>query len=330
MYENKAIGVVIPAYNEELLIGDVLENIPEFVDRIIVIDDGSKDNTKEIVKNFMEQNQKIVLIEHETNRGVGASIVSGYKKSIELSIDITVVMAGDNQMDPEELPKLLNPIIEGEADYVKGNRLITGEAWKMIPKSRYLGNASLSLLTKIASGYWQIADFQSGYAAIALDALKILELDRLYSRYGYPNHLMVMLNIFNLRVKDVPVRPIYNIGEKSGIKIHKVIPKISWLLVKSFFWRLKEKYVIRDFHPLVFFYLFGFLLLPLGVFYGFFIFFTRVFLRQIIESSKFVGLAMTFSTPFGMLIDIILILAGIQFFLFAMLIDMEYNRHLNK
>jgi len=160
--------------------------------------------------------------------------------------------------------------------------------------------------------------------------LKVLQLDRLYPRYGYPNHLVVMLNIFNLRVKDVPVRPIYNIGEKSGIKLHKVIPKISWLLLKCFLWRLKEKYVIRDFHPLLFFYLFGFFLLPLGLFYGFFILITRLLLRNILAPSTFVNIAMTVSTPFGMLIDIILIVAGLQFLLFAMWIDMENNRDLNK
>jgi glycosyltransferase involved in cell wall biosynthesis len=329
VYKNKSVGVVVPAHNEELLIGEVLKNMPPFVDKIIVVDDQSKDRTKEITQEFMARDGRIIFIEHIKNRGVGAAIVSGYKKCLELNLDAVAVMAGDNQMDPAELPKLLHPILDNRADYVKGNRLITGEAWKVIPRARYLGNASLSLLTKIASGYWQIADFQCGYSVITGDALRVLELDRLYPRYGFPNHLAVMLNIFNLRVKDVPVRPIYNIGEKSGIKFRKVIPRIGWLLLKSFFWRLKEKYVIRDFHPLVFFYLFGFVLLPFGTLYGFFIFFTRVFLRGVAGPSKFVDFAMTFSTAFGMLIDIILILGGIQFLLFAMWIDMEYNRNLN-
>jgi glycosyltransferase involved in cell wall biosynthesis len=329
MVENKTLGVVVPAYNEELLIGEVLRTMPDYVDKIVVVDDQSKDGTRQIVRQHMEKDRRILLLEQKKNAGVGAAIVAGYKKCVELNLDMAAVMAGDHQMDPAELPKLLRPILDDRADYVKGNRLITGEAWKIIPRARYLGNASLSLLTKIASGYWQIADFQCGYSVITGDALRVLELDRLYPRYGYPNHLVVMLNIFNLRVKDVPVRPIYNIGEKSGIKFRKVIPKISWLLLKCFFWRLKEKYVIRDFHPLLFFYLFGFFLLPLGMLYGFFIFFTRVLLRDIVAPSKFVNFAMTLSTPFGMLIDIILILAGLQFLLFAMWIDMEYNRNLN-
>jgi len=330
VYKNKTVGVVVPAHNEELLIGAVLTNMPAYVDRIIVVDDRSRDATREIVRERMKKDPRILMIEHEENCGVGAAIVSGYKKSIELALDVSAVMAGDNQMDPNELPGLLEPIVAGRADYVKGNRLVTGEAWKIIPRTRYLGNATLSLLTKIASGYWQIADFQCGYGAVSLEALKILQLDRLYRRYGYPNHLLVMMNIFNLRVKDVPVRPIYNIGEKSGIKFRKVIPRIGWLLFKSFFWRLKEKYVIRDFHPLVFFYLFGFFFLPLGTLYGLFIFVTRVFLRNLSLPAKLVHLAMTFSTPFGMLIDILLILSGIQFLLFAMWIDMENNRDLSR
>ncbi len=329
MYANKTIGVVVPAYNEERLIAEVLGRIPAYVDKIVVVDDCSRDGTRAAVKSMLDRDARIVLIEHASNRGVGAAIVSGYKKCRDLAMDITAVMAGDNQMDPAELPKLLEPVADGRADYVKGNRLITGEAWKIMPRARYLGSAMLSLFTKIASGYWQIADFQCGYAALGLEALKVLELDRLYPRYGFPNHLAVMLNIFNLRVKDVPVRPIYNVGEKSGIKIPRVIPKISWLLFKSFFWRLKEKYVIRDFHPLVFFYAFGLLFLPLGLLYGAFIFFTRVFLRGLIGPSKLVDFAMMLSTPSGMLVDVIVVVAGIQFLLFAMWIDMEYNKKLN-
>jgi glycosyltransferase involved in cell wall biosynthesis len=329
VYANKTVAVVVPAYNEELLVGDVLRGIPGFVDTIVVIDDSSRDRTSEIVRDRMLADARIELIKHPANKGVGAAIVTGYKRCRELGRQITVVMAGDNQMDPADLQRFLDPIIEGRADYVKGNRLVSGEAWKIMPRSRFLGSAVLSLLTKIASGYWQIADFQCGYSAIGLEALQKLELDRLYPRYGYPNHLAVMLNIYNLRVKDVPVQPIYNIGEKSGIRIGRVIPKIGWLLFKSFFWRLKEKYIIRDFHPLVFFYLFGLILFPLGLAYGFFIFFTRVFLRSLVGSSKFVTFAMTLSTPFGMLIDVMLIIAGIQFLLFAMWIDMENNRNLN-
>jgi hypothetical protein len=167
-------------------------------------------------------------------------------------------MAGDGQMDPEDLPAILDPVVDGEADYTKGNRLVTGEAFHKIPKVRFFGNSILSLLTKIASGYWHVADSQTGYTAINQAALQALDWDEMYKRYGQPNDLLVKLNVANMRVVDVPIEPVYNVGEKSGIKIRKVVFTIGSLLVRLFFWRLKEKYVIRNFHPLVFFYAMGF------------------------------------------------------------------------
>src|SRR5256886_12337013 len=180
----------------------------------------------------------------------------------------TAVMAGDNQMDPYDLEHLVQPVARGEVDYAKANRLVTGEAWKLIPRARYLGNAVLSLFTKIASGYWHIADSQSGYTAISKQMLDVLDLDRIYTGYGFPNDILVHLNVWNARVRDFPSRPIYGVGERSGIRYHKVVPRISWLLVKGFFWRLREKYVIRDFHPLVFFYAFGMLASLAGLVLG--------------------------------------------------------------
>ncbi len=266
MYKNKKIGVVVPAYNEEKLISEVIKTIPDFVDKIIVVDDVSKDHTVEKVSQCQEElGDKLILIKHEKNQGVGVALVTGYKKAIDLGMDVTAVMDGDAQMDPEELHKIVAPVVENRADYIKGNRLFTGKAWEVIPRHRYLGNAVLSLLTKIASGYWHVADSQAGYTAISLKALKTLRLDDLYHGYGYPNHLLVKLNVGNCRVRNIPVRPIYDIGEKSGIKLYKLIPRLSWLLFKSFLWRMKEKYIIRDFHPLVFFYGFSFVLFALSI-----------------------------------------------------------------
>ena len=178
---------------------------------------------------------------------------------------MTCVMAADNQMDPDELASLVGPVARGEVDYTKANRLITGEAWTLIPHSRYLGNAVLSLLTKIASGYWHVADSQAGYTALSLAALDRLDLERIYRRYGFPNDMLVHLNVVSASVRDVPSRPIYGVGERSGIRIRSVAPRIAWLLFKGFWWRMKEKYVIRDFHPLVFFYVLGTLMTVLGL-----------------------------------------------------------------
>ena len=166
-------------------------------------------------------------------------------------------MAADNQMDPATCAKLVGPVARGEVDYAKANRLFTGEAWKLIPRTRYLGNAVLSLLTKIASGYWHVADSQTGYTAISLSMLDAARPRPHLPGYGFPNDMLVHLNVWNARVRDFPSRPIYGVGERSGIRLRQVVPRISWLLVKGFFWRLREKYVIRDFHPLVFFYALG-------------------------------------------------------------------------
>ncbi len=315
MLQGKGIGVVVPAYNEEGLIGKVLESMPSFVDRIFVVDDCSPDQTTEVVKRFMKkQPDRVLLTQHEKNEGVGGAIVSGYKLARDEKMDAVAVMAGDAQMDPVDLERVVLPIIEGEADYVKGNRLFRGESWEMIPHYRYLGNSVLSLLTKIASGYWHIADSQSGYTAISNVALRALNLDEIYARYGMPNDLLIKLNINNFRVKDVSIRPIYNIGEKSGIRLWSVIPKISWLLLKGFVGRMVNKYIIRDFHPLVFFYFLGIVLTPSGTLLGFYLLGIRL-----------MGYGVTATSA---LFAAFLLISGLQSLFFAMWFDMEYNKHL--
>jgi glycosyltransferase involved in cell wall biosynthesis len=314
MIDGKRVAVVVPAYNEAGLLPETLAGIPDFVDCVYVVDDASTDATAEQARAAGESDPRVVLVSHDRNRGVGAAIVSGYKRAIEARIDVTCVMAADNQMDPAELPGLVEPVAAGEVDYTKANRLFSGQAWELIPHSRYLGNAVLSLLTKIASGYWHIADSQAGYTAITLPVLESLDLDRVYPRYGFPNDLLVHLNVWNARVRDVPSRPIYNVGEKSGIRLHHVVPRISWLLLRAFFWRMKEKYVIRDFHPLVFFYGLGMLLFFAGLGLGI----SEIVLRI---------LGNVIPTATSVLIALLLIF-GVQFSLFAMWFDMEYNKEL--
>jgi glycosyltransferase involved in cell wall biosynthesis len=317
MFEGRPVTVVIPAYNEEKLLGRVLETMPPIVDRVIAVDDASRDGTAQVLTEARERlKERLHVIRHEHNGGVGAAIVTGYKAALAAARDgeLVAVMAGDAQMDPEELPRLLLPLARDEADYTKGNRLFTGEAWKLIPRHRYLGNAVLSLLTKIASGYWHVADSQSGYTAITAEALRVLQLDRLYKRYGFPNHLLIELNNYDFRVRDVPVRPIYNIGETSGISLTRVVPTLSWLLVKCYFWRIKEKYVIRDFHPLVFFLFLGLVLTTFGALFGVYI----VYLR----------LAAGGLSPNAVIFDAFCLIMGMQMLFFAMWMDMERNKGL--
>jgi glycosyltransferase involved in cell wall biosynthesis len=312
MLEGKRVAVVVPAYNEERLIAETITGIPAFVDRIYVVDDHSSDGTAEAARALRDPQVEVIV--HERNEGVGAAIVTGYKRAIEERIDVTCIMAGDNQMDPDELEALALPVARGEVDYHKANRLFTGQAWQLIPRTRYLGNAILSLLTKIASGYWHVADSQAGYTAIGLPILRLLDLDRVYKRYGFPNDLLVHLNVWNARVRDFPSRPIYGVGERSGIRLRKVVPTISWLLLKGFFWRMKEKYVIRDFHPLVFFYALGFLMGFLGLALGI----AEIVLRAL-------GNQITAAT---VVLVALLLIFGSQFTLFAMWFDMESNKDL--
>ena len=159
---------------------------------------------------------RVELVPRERNGGVGAAIVTGYERALEEGLDVVCVMAADNQMDPADLLTLVEPVARGEVDYAKANRLVSGEAWKLIPRTRYLGNAILSLLTKIASGYWHVADSQTGYTAISRAMLAQLDLDRVYPGYGFPNDMLVHLNVWNARVRDFPSRPVYGVGEQSG------------------------------------------------------------------------------------------------------------------
>ena len=312
MLEGKRVAVVVPAYDEERLVAQTIHGIPGFVDRILVVDDASRDGTAAAAESIGDP--RVAVLRHERNRGVGAAIATGYRRALEEEIDVTCVMAADNQMDPAELEGIAAPVARGEVEYAKANRLVTGEAWTVIPRTRYLGNAVLSLLTKIASGYWHVADSQSGYTAINLQSLRLLERDRLYSRYGFPNDMLVHLNVWNRRVRDYPSRPIYGVGERSGIKLRKVIPTISWLLIKGFFWRMKQKYVIRDFHPLVLFYALGLLMFGLGVALGVTYTVLRL-LGNVIPAATAVLVAL-------------LVISGLQLLLFAMWFDMESNKDL--
>lgn len=314
MYREKTICVTVPAHNEETQIGRVIETMPQYVDYVVVVNDNSQDRTAEIVRSFQQKSSKIVLIDHAVNSGVGGAIVSGYKWARDHKADVTAVMAGDGQMDPEDLESIILPVVEGRADYAKGNRLFFGDAWQMIPHYRYLGNSFLSLITKVASGYWHIADSQSGYTAISLLALTRIDLDSIYNNYGMPNDLLIKLNQYDFRVCDVHIKPVYNIGEKSGIRLRKVIPRISWLLFKGFWQRLFFKYVIKDFHPLVFFYLLSFVLLigsaPLAIR----LFYFWILIGNIPDIN---ALALVFSLT-----------SGLQLLFFGMWFDMEYNKNL--
>jgi glycosyltransferase involved in cell wall biosynthesis len=310
--ESKTVAVVVPAFDEERLVATTIRGVPPFVDRIYVVDDASRDGTADAARAAGDG--RVVVVAHEDNKGVGAAIVTGYRRALADGVDVACVMAADNQMDPGDLERIAGPVARGEVDYTKANRLVSGEAWRVMPRSRYLGGAVLSFLTKIASGYWHVADSQSGYTAASREILEQLDLERIYERYGFPNDMLVHLNVWNARVRDIPSRPVYGVGERSGIKIPRVVPRISWLLIKGFFWRMREKYVIRDFHPLVLFYALGLLMTMLGLGLGI----AETILRIL-------GNAVSVAT---VVLVALLLIFGSQFTLFAMWFDMESNKDL--
>jgi glycosyltransferase involved in cell wall biosynthesis len=314
MYREKSVAVVIPAYNEEKLIGKVLQSIPLFVDHIVVVDDGSTDSTNEVLESLIQKEPRLTVIRHHENKGPGAAHATAYLWCRDKDVDVVAGMDGDAQMDPEDLPSLLDPIVEDRADYTKGNRLITGEAWQKIPKLRYLGNGALTFLTKIASGYWHVTDSQTGYNAIKKEALQMIPIEKIFPGYGWPNDLLVTLNIYGMRVMDVPINPVYGIGEKSGFSLYGVLFPLFFLIFRLFFKRMVQKYVIRDFHPLILFYTLGSIVLFLDIPLG---------LRLLIFWGRDGRIP-----PINALAILFCTIIGFQSILFGMLFDMEANRDL--
>lgn len=342
MFRGKTVAVVVPAYNEEGFVGDVIDTIPAFVDRLYAIDDRSTDDTwREIQAHVQTANEKrraaeprtavddgqtpvtqsdgrltdggtgqwAYAIRHEENTGVGGAIKTGYRRALEDGVDVTAVMNGDGQMNPDILDRIIEPVVDGEADYTKGNRLLSTELRTGMSTWRFFGNTVLTLLTKISSGYWKTHDPQNGYTAISNHALRTLDLERLYDRYGFCNDVLVKLNAHNLSVADVRMEAQYG-EEESDIVYSSFIVRLSELLLRDFLWRLKTKYLVNDFHPLVFFYGAGSVGIGVSVVYGVW------------------ALLRTGPEPVSLGITLLLALTGVTLVLFAMLFDMEHNESL--
>ncbi len=310
MYKNKIISIIIPAYREEELIGKTIELVPNYADKVYVIDDGSPDRTYEVALKYAEKDPRIVIIKHPVNKGVGAGIVTGYKKSLEDGIDIAVIMAGDNQMDPVHIPSLLDPIIDNKADYTKGNRLTSLKYMKGMSLFRRFGNFILTLLTKLSSGYWKIMDPQNGFTAINCKILPKINIDKIYPSYGYCNDLLAKLNVYNFRVMDIEIPARYG-NEKSKIRYGRYIFNVSKLLLNNFIWRIKEKYVIINPSPIAFLYYFGVFLTTSGIVLVFLTGFFKIFQRNQIISGELIS--------FG------IIVTGITSFISAVFFDNKNN-----
>jgi glycosyltransferase involved in cell wall biosynthesis len=269
MYEQTLVGVVVPAYNEADFIGSVIDSVPEFVDRLYVVDDASTDSTwEEIIahaddatiealaqpepdvgiadggvsiatmpKDDPQFGATVVPVQHTRNRGRGGAVKTGYRLALEEGIDVVAVMDGDGQMDGQMLDRLIDPIVNDDVDYTKGTRLSSPEHRAEMSHWRLFGNGVLTVLTAIASGYYGIRDPQNGYTAVSIETLRDISIDQLYEGYGFLNDMLVRLSRHRKRVVDVPMRAIYN-DEESGIQYRSFVPYLSWLLLTMYLWRL--------------------------------------------------------------------------------------------
>ena len=306
MYRDLRVAVVVPAHNEERLIGTVITTAPELVDHIIIVDDASSDATSDVAKAAADARTEVHRLPE--NQGVGGAIVAGHKRALELGCDVSVVMAGDAQMDPRFLPSLIDPIADGEAQFTKANRFYGEGSFAGMPRLRVFGNIALSFLTKAASGYWNLFDPQNGYTAIHRHALERLQLDRLSRRYEFENDLLIKLNVLRVPARDVPIPAVYG-AEVSGLRVSKVAPRLLRLLFRGFWHRMWWKYVLQSFSAVALMFFTGLFLVTVGLAFGIF---------TIVNT-----LGPPVATPGTVLLAVAPLLSGLHFLVSALQLDIQ-------
>lgn len=265
MYRDHSIAVIVPCHNEERHVSHVIQTMPYFVDQILVIDDNSADDTSGAARAC--DDPRVILIRTQSSHGVGGATILGYEKALALGTSLMVKMDGDGQMDPKYLAGLLDPLIEDGYDYTKGNRFLAGDSLSSMPRHRLIGNVVLTFMTKLASGYWHIFDPQNGYTAITERALKALDLSLVHRRFFFENDMLVGLNFHRFRVKDVAIPSCYG-QEESDIKLFRIVTTFPFLLLRRFFRRIYQRYVLRDFSPVALFLFLGLALFGWGSLFG--------------------------------------------------------------
>ncbi len=306
MYRDLRVAVVVPAHNEELLVGTVVTTAPELVDHVIVVDDASGDGTSEAAKAVDDPRCEVHRLPE--NQGVGGAIVHGHKRALELGADVCVVMAGDAQMDPAYLPKLLDPIADGEAGFTKANRFYGEGSFEGMPRHRVVGNIGLSFLTKAASGYWGLFDPQNGYTAIHRSALERLQLDRLAKRYDFENDLLIKLNVLRVPARDVPIPAVYG-TEVSGLSVGRVAPRLVVRLWRGFWHRMWWKYVLQSFSAVALMFFTGLFLVAVGLAFSVF---------TVVNT-----LGPPVASPGTVLLAVAPLLSGLHFLVSAMQLDIQ-------
>ena len=261
------LAVILPCYRVEKHIAHVIGTLPDWVAHIIAVNDASPDRTGEILAELAAKEPRLEVLTHTQNQGVGGAVVTGFQRALTLGADFAVKMDGDGQMDPAELPRLLAPLLDGSADYAKGNRLRRSNDIEHMPWVRRSGNIALTFLNKLASGYWHVFDPQNGYLAIPREWLERLPLDRLDKTFFFENSLLVHLNIEGARVADVPMRAVYG-DEKSNLRIPRILSGFPIRLLRAAVNRILVKYLIYDVSPIIVYLLVGSALLLFGVSFG--------------------------------------------------------------
>jgi glycosyltransferase involved in cell wall biosynthesis len=244
------------------MIGVVIDTMPDFVDHIVIVDDCSPDNTSAVVA--AKNDERVTLIRHDVNQGVGGAIITGHRAAVELGSDVNVIMAGDAQMDPHYLPQLLDRVTDDGYGFAKANRFFAPESFEGMPRYRIVGNIVLSFMTKLASGYWNLFDPQNGYTAIRSEVLARVPLNNVARRYSFENDLLIHLNILQVPAIDVPIPAVYG-EEVSSIRLHRVVPELLSLLTRGFWRRIWYRYVLWSFSPIALLLVGGLILFFFGL-----------------------------------------------------------------
>lgn len=265
MYKGQRIAVVVPAYNEARHVAAVIRTMPEFVDRVIVVDDASGDDTAAVAEACADP--RVTTLRAEKNSGVGGATLLGYAEALRAGSDVVVKMDGDGQMPPEYLHHLLDALVEQGYDYAKGNRFLAGHSLHLMPRHRLVGNIVLTFVNKLASGYWHVFDPQNGYTAIRAGALRVLDLTGINPRYFFENDMLIALNLHSFRVRDVAIPARYG-DEQSKLNPFKIGVTFPLLFLPRLWRRVYRKYVLRDFSPIALFLFLGLLLFAWGVGFG--------------------------------------------------------------
>jgi dolichol-phosphate mannosyltransferase len=301
------ITVVIPSYQGEALLPAVLSKIPDFVRHIVVVDDCSIDGTRDVVKSWPDR--RVHLVCHSENRGVGETVLTGYDVALKLKAEIIVKMDSDDQMDPNYLVPLIIPILEGKADYTKGNRFVHVKELKQMPFLRYIGNIALSFFTKLASGYWNIFDPTNGYTAIHASLVPRIDRKYISKRYFFESSMLIELGILRGVIQDVYVPARYR-GEHSYLSKARALIEFPWRLARGCLRRLWLQHFVRDFGLFSVLSSAGLLMFLFGMSFG---------IYHWIHSAQ-----LGRETPTGtVMLAVLPIILGIEFLLHSLIFDIQ-------